>query len=140
MSEVFEAISDFAGGGETAARELYLTLLQTAAQVTPNCAAFLIGLLQANEAERIGAGPAGFIEVQEHLWFREVDWEATLRQKIPAPWDVRTALNEADGTGLDFDEGDDFDEVDVMKSVSYEADVWTERFKALGPWRVAPWK
>ena len=64
--------------------------------VQADCAAFLMGLLQAKEAERIGAGPAGFIQIQTHRWFDGVDWEATLRREVDSPY---IPPRSADGRG-----------------------------------------
>ena len=45
-----------------------------------------MGCLKTRETERIGAGPAGFLQIQKHKWFDGIDWEATLRRDAPAPW------------------------------------------------------
>ena len=70
--------------------------------ISEDCAGFLMGLLKARETERIGAGPAGFIQIQKHSWFEQVDWEATLRRQIPAPYIPPRHPDGAADVGVDF--------------------------------------
>ena len=65
-----------------------------------------MGLLQARETERIGAGPAGFIQIQTHPWFREVDWEAVLRREVRAPWVPPSSGDSAVDQQIDFERED----------------------------------
>ena len=62
--QVFQLISDFSKGGVSAAERLQSALLQVASQLSEEGAAFLLGLLKAQESERIGAGAAGFLQIQ----------------------------------------------------------------------------
>jgi len=127
---VLLAIIEYAGGGKIAANQLHM---QTAAQVSLDCANFLMGLLQAKEADRIGAGPTGFLQIQNHPWFEDLDWEATLRRQAAAPW---VPPREADGA---VDMGLDFEVEDVMLDRPYEPHLFPDTFKAFGPTRVTPW-
>ena len=61
-----------------------------------------MGLLQARENDRIGAGPAGFIQIQTHAWYDGVDWEATLRREVIAPWVPPPSDDGAVDVGIDF--------------------------------------
>merc|ERR1719453_953421 len=107
-----------------------MALVRTAEQISDECAAFLMGLLKARESERIGAGPAGFIEIQKHHWFDGVDWEATLRREVPAPWVP------PDGHDGAIDGGLDFPREDVMLDRPYDSERWAETFQEFGPYRV----
>lgn len=42
--------------------------------------------LKADEKDRIGCGPEGFIAVQRDPWFADLDWVALLRKRIEPPW------------------------------------------------------
>lgn len=131
--EVFRSITDFTNGGKTAADQLEAQLLRTAEQCSPHCAAFLMGLLKTREAERLGGGPAGFIEIQQHAWFDDVEWEATLRRELPAPY---VPPPQAGGA---VDAGVNFDREDVMLDRPYDAERWAEVFAEFGPFRKARW-
>ena len=39
-----------------------------------------------SQAERIGAGAGGFLQILRHAWFEQTDWEALLRREAAAPW------------------------------------------------------
>lgn len=73
--DVFQSISDFSEGGSMAAEQLQSALRHSADKLSDEGAAFLIGLLKARESERIGAGAAGFMDVQSHAWFNPLEWE-----------------------------------------------------------------
>ena len=65
-----------------------------------------MGLLQARETERIGAGAAGFLQIQTHAWFDGVDWEATLRREVESPWQPPRAADGAVEGVVDFSRED----------------------------------
>ena len=92
-----------------------------------------MGLLKARETERIGAGPAGFLQIQNHAWLEPVDWEATLRRKVPAPW----IPPRAEGGAVDG--GVDFAREDVMLDRPYDLERWADTFAEFGPHRRTPW-
>ena len=90
--------------------------------------------LQAKEADRIGAGPAGFLEIQQHEWLADVDWEGLLRKELPAPWVPHVAPDSAVDAGVQFS-GED-----VMAERPYDAAAWEPVWKDFGPHRQAPWE
>ena len=94
---------------------------------------FLMGLLQARENDRIGAGPASFIQIQTHAWYDGVDWEATLRREVTVPW-----IPPPNDDGA-VDVGIDFSREDVMLDRQYATEQWAETFKDFGPYRTASW-
>lgn len=131
--EVFRSISEFSNGGAVAAEQLQDALLRTAEQISESCAAFLMGCLKPQETQRIGAGPAGFLQIQKHAWYDGVDWEATLKRELPAPW----VPPPAKGGAVD---GDcDFSREDVMINRPYDTERWAETFAEFGPTRHTPW-
>ena len=132
--EVFDSISEFSNGGAVAAAELQKALLRAAESISKPCADFLMGLLKARESERIGAGPAGFIEVQRHAWLEDTDWEGLLRREIPAPWVPNVSAETAVDAGVQFS-GED-----VMAERPYDASVWDPIWAEFGPQRAAPWE
>lgn len=103
--EVFRCITEFSNGGASAAENLQAQLLRTAEQCSSDCAAFLMGLLKTRESDRLGGGPAGFLEIQQHPWFHPVDWEATLKREVPAPY-VPPATDGAVDAGVSFERED----------------------------------
>lgn len=46
----------------------------------------LQGLLQRDEARRLGAGPTGAAAVQQHDFFKGLNWKRLLAKEIPAPF------------------------------------------------------
>jgi len=131
--EVFRSISEFSNGGALAADQLQSALLRTAEQITEECATFLMGLLKAREGERIGAGPAGFIQIQKHSWFDGVDWEGTMRREIAAPYVPPSSQDGAIDGALDFSRED------VMLDRTYDTERWAETFAEFGPYRRTAW-
>jgi len=131
--EVFRSISEFSNGGSQAAERLQRAVLKAAEQISDTAAAFMMGLLTARESERIGAGPAGFQQVMQHHWFKDVDWLKTLRREVTAPWVPPASEEHAVDIGITF-EGED-----VMKRRPYDAQKWEETFSVFGPFRQNPW-
>lgn len=131
--DVFKAISDFSRGGVMAAEQLQQALLRATEQTSEEGAAFLLGLLKARESERIGAGAAGFMQVQTHPWFTDVDWEAVLRKRVKAPYVPEKTADGAVEVALEFKHED------VMKDRPYDSATWEPIFEVFGPKRTAPW-
>ena len=90
-------------------------------------ASFLSGLLRAREAERIGCGPAGFIDIQKHEWFAELNWCSLLRKQLPAPWLPPRSADGAAASDADL-KGDD-----VMAPLPFDQAAWAPIFDAFGP-------
>ena len=97
------------------------------------CVLGAAGLLKVREQERIGAGPAGFMQIQQHPFFDGVDWEGTLRREVPAPWVPPPSEGGAAEGGVDFARED------VMIDRPYDTERWAETFVEFGPVRNAPW-
>jgi len=131
--EVFQLISDFSKGGVSAAERLQSALLQAASQLSEEGAAFLLGLLKAQESERIGAGAAGFMQIQLHPWFVDVNWEATLRKQVEAPWVPQPTADGAVEVALEFQHEE------VMKDRPYDQATWDPIYAEFGPQRRTPW-
>ena len=132
--EVFDRISQYCRGGERAEARLQAELRAAARRASPPLSVdstnFLCGLLQATEAERIGCGPSGFIGVQTHAWFSELDWAAMLRKQLPAPW--LPPKGSEGGTYLSH--RPDFSGCDVLNELKYDRAVWDPLFAPFGPY------
>jgi len=133
--EVFRSISEFSNGGSQAAERLQRAVLKAAEQISDQAAAFMMGLLTARESERIGGGPTGFIQVMNHMWFHDVDWLATLRREVQAPWVPPPPPSGEHAVDI----GISFAGEDVMKNRPYDAQKWEETFSVFGPFRKTPW-
>ena len=46
----------------------------------------LIGLLQKDVVDRLGATEADFDELRYHEFFVDIDWNALVEKRIPVPW------------------------------------------------------
>ena len=97
--QVFRAIVEFEEGGATAEEQLQEAVLNAGngggaraggktveEAISVEGAHFMRGLLTSNEAERIGAGEGGFVQVIRHPWFADTDWEGMMKCEVPAPW------------------------------------------------------
>ena len=97
--QVFRAIVEFEEGGASAEEQLQEAVLNAGngggaraggktveEAISVEGAHFMRGLLTSNEAERIGAGEGGFVQVIRHPWFADTDWEGMMKCEVPAPW------------------------------------------------------
>ena len=46
-----------------------------------------------NPADRLGCGPRGIADVQDHPFFASVDWKALLAKKVAAPFKPKINVN-----------------------------------------------
>ncbi|KAG7380266.1 Serine/threonine-protein kinase 32A [Phytophthora pseudosyringae] len=56
------------------------------AKLSQSCRSFLRGLLHPVEAERLGAGPDGILEIKTHEWLRTFDWDGYLAHTLAPPF------------------------------------------------------
>jgi len=125
--DIFALIEKYTKGGAKAAVALQRQLNQTAASLTDSAGTFLIGLLKADERERIGCGPEGFIAVQRHPWFTSLDWVALLRKQIEPPWLPPPPTDGAAPCDAEFSpEG-------VMGDKPFDESLWAGLFAEFGP-------
>lgn len=107
-------------------------LNHTAASLSDSAGTFLIGLLKADERDRIGCGPEGFIAIQRHPWFTDLDWVALLRKKIEPPWLPPPAADGAAPCDAEFHpEG-------VMGDKPFDESLWAGLFSEFGPMLPTP--
>lgn len=126
--EVFASIQEYSSGGVAAAEALQASVRSAAGHLSEECTAFVSGLLHVREATRIGCGPEGFGDVQEHAWFAPVDWAATLRKEVPAPW-----VPPPGSDGGSVVSAPDFSADDVMAEHSFDRKKWEPMFASFGP-------
>jgi len=125
--DIFALIEQYTRGGNEAAERLQRQVNRTAESLSAAAGTFLIGLLRARESERIGCGPAGFVDVQRDEWFEGLEWDKLLRKQIPAPWLPPKSDDGAAPSDAEF--GPD----GVMKDVPFDADAWAPIFADFGP-------
>jgi len=131
--DVFQAISEFSKGGARAAEELQRALIRAAESLTDDGASFLLGLLTVRESERIGAGPSGFLQIQQHAWFvNSLDWEEILLKQATSPWVPPESPDGATAPPVEFS-GED-----VMIDRPFDPS-FDSFFAEFGPYRKAPW-
>lgn len=126
--EVFASIQAYSNGGQQAAEALQASVRSAADHLSEHCTAFVSGLLHVRESNRIGCGPAGFVDIQRHAWFSSVDWVATLRKQIPAPW-----VPPAGSDGGTVMRAPDFAHDDVMAVRVFDRAKWEPLFATFGP-------
>jgi len=89
-SDIFDQISDYASSGEKANAQLGALLVQNnfgaPANISPECASFVTGLLQAKEHHRLGCAAEGFLGIQQHSWFVDFDWVSLLKRQMRPPF------------------------------------------------------
>ena len=54
--------------------------------ITPSARNFLEALLQKDKAFRLGSGARDHKDVQDHPFFRSVNWEDLYHRRIPTPF------------------------------------------------------
>jgi len=125
--DIFALIERYTKGGAKAAANLQRQLSMTAASLSGAAGDFLIGLLKADEKDRIGCGPEGFIAVQRDPWFADLDWVALLRKRIEPPWLPPPTDDGAAPCDAEFvPEG-------VMGDKPFDVPMWAEIFAEFGP-------
>lgn len=60
--------------------------------MSPNAIDLVSKLIVKDPAQRIGSGERGIVEIMEHPWFSDINWELVRNRSIKAPYipDVRT--------------------------------------------------
>lgn len=100
--DTFDQIQRYADGGDEANLKMEYTLRQHSgrgsaffaswaaqpASISAEAAAFVAGLLQVDEAERLGTTKEGFLGIQHHAWFSQLDWIALLQKRLPSPLEL----------------------------------------------------
>lgn len=126
--DIFAQIEKFTKGGSRAAAQLQTRLSQTAASLTEAAGDFLVGLLRVDESQRIGCGAEGFISVQRHPWFTDLDWAALLKKQITPPWMPPATPNDG---AVECDAV--FEEAAVMNDKPFDESTWGVLFDEFGP-------
>lgn len=60
--------------------------LKWPAKLDPSAKDFLNRLLDRNPATRIGCGPTGKADIQQHAFFSGMDWDKLAKRQIPPPF------------------------------------------------------
>ncbi|KAF0734256.1 AGC protein kinase, variant [Aphanomyces euteiches] len=53
---------------------------------SPTATHFLQSLLVKNPAQRMGCGPHGPVEIMQHEWFADIDWQALMDRRLEPPF------------------------------------------------------
>ncbi len=126
--EVFDQISQYSLGGKEAAHALRESVSRAASTLSDEATRFLANLLHVRESDRIGCGPAGFVDIQNDAWFASVDWAAMLRKQVDAPW-----LPPVGAEGGTYITADDFSCDSVMALKEFDHAKWDPIFAPFGP-------
>merc|ERR1719231_265660 len=130
--DIFALIEKYTKGGAKAASALQRQLNSTAASLSDSAGTFLIGLLKADERDRIGCGPEGFIAVQRHPWFASLDWVQLLRKQIEPPWLPESSEDDAAPCECEFTPDG------VMGDKPFDESLWAGLFAEFGPMLPTP--
>lgn len=69
---------------------------------------------QVNPERRLGSGPGGIDDIKKHRWFADMDWDALMEKRVPAPVIPRVH------SPLDTSNFDVFDGVDAPPHIPNE--------------------
>ena len=131
--EIYERIRSYAKGGRDAAFDLITELLhEDEVTLTPSGGDLLLGLLDANEDERLGCGINGFTEIEGHEWFSSLDWIGLVKQQLTPPWLPR----EDYVVFLEHNKHSDIGTKEVREA-EYDSELWPTAFDLFGPYRTS---
>lgn len=82
----------------------------------------ILRLLVKDIARRLGCMRGGAGDIKSHRFFRDVDWEALLAKKIPAPWKPKLS------NPLDTSHFDEYDEDDTCERYHDDGSGWDKDF------------
>jgi len=137
--DLFNVTEKYAGGGTKAAELLLHTAKCYAHGLSSAAGTFLIGLLRANEAERIGCGPEGFLAIENDPWFISVSWTQLLNKEMPAPWLPPQSIDSASTLSAKIPEvevPEEYERMHAMKHAAFaelEKPGWAPIFDDFGP-------
>lgn len=67
-------------------RKITIGHFEFPAQISMNGRKLINGLLEHDISKRLGCMKGGAVEIQQHTWFRGVDWNMVKQKKIQPPW------------------------------------------------------
>ena len=143
---VMEAIMAYAKGGADAAEQLELSVLKAASYegggrakdeepLSKEGAAFMRGLLNANEEQRLGPDER-LLELMRHPWMAGTEWNQLLCHGAEPPWLPPTdAITRLPRYSLKSEDAA------ILKTdgFTYDAEKWEPQFSDFGPMRSKPW-
>ena len=135
----FTFTEQYADGGTEAAELLLHRAKCYAHSLSSAAGTFLLGLLRANEAERIGCGPEGFLAIENDPWFISISWTQLLNKEMPAPWLPPRSIDGVSTSSVEIPEvqvPEEFERMHAMKHADFaelEKPGWAPIFDDFGP-------
>ena len=87
--EMLTATNTLRGANRTESEQLSKTKdVEFPSFVQPEACSIVSGLLKRDQSQRCGCGERGVIEIYEHAFFRDIDWEGLLSMDSKPPFEI----------------------------------------------------